>query len=150
MAERSVRMPKQVYTVGDVMRLEVSFVSEANIVEVRAVFQREDTYASDEQGPVRDVSRSTISFEGSVEETAIAEQRPYRLPLKHHTAVLLYSVDNDHAVGSYNLTHLVLRTAGGVPLHWEPDPGDAIDSFRVAEETDTVQSVEVAFTEEPE
>jgi hypothetical protein len=147
--ERSKRMPERVYTVGDTIRLEVSFLSEANVEEVRAVFRRHETYTQDEEGhSMRDVSQSIISLEGTVEKAEIAEQRPFALPLKRHTAVLLSFVDRDHSLGSYQLMHVALRTASGHAFQFRPEPGDPVTSFRVAEEPDWVQGFEAMVVEE--
>lgn len=159
MAEKPTRMPEQVYTVGDTVRLSVSFLSEANIEGVEATFYRRETTFTgymdgEEEGEegliMRDVSQSTISFEGTVEEAEIAERRPYALPLKRHTAVLLSFVDKDHVPGSYLLTRLMLRTANGAYIPWEPDLGDPIPSFRVAQETDRVEGVKIEVSDEPD
>lgn len=138
-------MPKAVYTVGDTIRMQVSFVTTANIEDVHAFYVREDRYAG--VGGY-DISRSPLSLEGSVEETTIEQLNPYALPLKRHTATLITLVDRDHVPGTYNLDHLELRTAGGLNISLGPDPGDPVDSFRISEESHSVRKVEVRVIKE--
>ncbi len=142
-------MPKKVYTVGDTIRLDITFRSVSNIDEVHAFYQRQETISFAE-GVGRDISQSPFSFEGTVEETTIFASDPYALPLKQHTATLLSLVDRDHVPGSYNLIRLRLRTAGGKIIDLEPDPGDQIESFRIAAESPNIQAIEARFTIESE
>ncbi len=141
-------MSRHVYTVGDTIRLEVSFVSESNIDEVHAFYIREETTRIDKYGG-RDVTLSPLSMEGSVEETTIEESRPYMLPLKRHTATLISLVDRDHLPGSYRLDMLRLRTASGGEFYLHPgDTQVEADTFRIAEESSQIVKVRARIVPE--
>jgi len=142
--------PGRVYTVGDTVRLSISFLSEANVVEVQAFFHKEEVIKWSEDGyPVHTFVHATISFDGTVEETEVIEQRPHKLPLKRHTAVLVSLVDRDHAQGSYKLTYLRLRTAQGQDFQWIPEDPAPL-TFEVAAEPSSVEAVEIKLLDEPE
>lgn len=145
-------MPKNVYAVGDTIRLNFSLLASANVEEVHAFYVREETSGYDASGQVREVSRSTISFEGSIEETTIEQTRPYDLSTKRHAVSLACVVDRDHVPGSYHLERLILRTAEGDTFDFDTRPGgysvDA-DTFRIAR--GSVDSGNISLkVEEPE
>ena len=138
--------PERVYTVGDTIRLSVSFLSEANVEEVEAFFY---LFGEDPEGrPGHSVVHATITFEGTVEESEVVEQRPGTLPIKRHTAVLVSFVDRDHVLGTYVLSYLMLRTAQGGHIQWLPE--DLAPTFRIAADSGTVEDVEVRLLTEPE
>jgi hypothetical protein len=141
--------PERVYTVGDTIRLSISFLSEANVEEVRAFFDKEEIVELADEGPVHVLVTASISFDGTVEETEVIEQRPHELPLKRHTAVLVSLVDRDHTPGSYKLTALGLRTAHGQDFQWIPEESAAL-AFEVAAEPRGIEGVDVSLMDEPE
>lgn len=145
MGEERDRMPKRVYTVGDTIRLRVTFDTEANVEEVKVVYQR-DTPRS-----VTDPPGGRVTFEGTVEETEVIEDRPYHLPIKRSSAQLISYVDVDHLPGSYVLERVILRTVGGIGYYLFPEEGDDVssDTFRIADEGPLVRSVKVLMEEDP-
>ncbi len=152
--QESRAAPEQVYTVGATIRLSISFLGEANVEEVQAFFHKEEIIKWSEEGyqedyPEHTVVHATISFDGTVEETKVFEQRPHKLPQKRHTAVLVSLVDRDHAPGSYKLTYLTLRTAQGQDFQWIPEDPVPL-SFEVAEEPRSVEGVDISLMDEPE
>jgi hypothetical protein len=148
--QESRAAPERVYTVGDTIRLSISFLSEANVEEVQAFFHLEEVIKWAEDGyPEHTVVHATISFDGTVEETEVVEQRPHKLPLKRHTAVLVSLVDRDHTRGSYKLTYLRLRPAQGQAFQWIPEDPVPL-SFEVAEAPGSVEGVDISLIDEPE
>jgi hypothetical protein len=141
------RSPNRVYTVGDAIRLSVSFLSEANVEEVEASFY---LLGEDPEGrPGHSVVHATISFEGTVEESEVVRQSPGTLPIKRHTAVLVSFVDKDHPPGAYVFSYLWLRTAEGRSLQWLPE--DPTPKFRIEPEpTKGIEDVQVELLGEPE
>ena len=148
--QESRAAPEWGYTVGDTIRLSISFLSEANVEEVQAFYYKEEIIKWSEDGyPEHTIVHATISFDGTVEETKVFEQRPHKLPQKRHTAVLVSFVDRDHALGSYKLTYLMLRTAQGEAFQWIPEEPEPL-SFEVAEEPRSVEGREMSLMDEPE
>ena len=133
-------LPRQVYTVGDRLRLLVEFVSEANVEDVEVVFEREGSYSEG------DTPQSTVSLEGTVEESEVIDERPYHLPRKRFSATLVSLVDRDHLPGSYGLRQLLLRTAGGVPIpvYGSGDQYIRWERFRIVPEPTTVADIKVS------
>lgn len=149
MVDPKNRMPKKVYTVGDTVRLEISFVSETNIEEIEAVYLRQETSTFEvEEGVGRNISKSTITFEGTVEEVEALDDKPYVVARKRHAATLISFVDKDHTSGSYWLARLQLRTAGGMVIDIKEDSDISAEPFRIADETFGVEEIKIQIANE--
>lgn len=133
-------LPSRYYVVGDEIRLEVEVRHRTNIEELRVVFER-DYHPG-----------GTITLIDAPDSTEVRETMGGQGPdVKVSTALLVASVDVDHAPGYYYPSHVVVRDAGGKTSVRELDlEDDAVASaaFVVVPPPDDPMEVTLSFEDQ--